>query len=319
MNLTFNINQEAKDRLRLRRQRAEELALSRKRELCRQFEDFAHFEQSYVKLSRELIRASASGDANSGQKIRQEMAALKKAQEKCLKNHGYESDYINPHYQCSLCKDQGILENGETCDCLKRLKSDLRYAGFCKELPLDGFSFDTFSLDYYEGENKKDMEKILLTCKDFAKSFPKTDNLIFSGGTGLGKTHLSLSIVRKVVANGYSAMYNSAQNFFNLIERDNFGKSDLGISEGLISCDLCVLDDLGAEFSTSFTQSALYNILNSRIIAKKPTVISTNLSPDQLESKYGDRIFSRIIGCFDWKNLSGKDIRIQKKITQRKD
>lgn len=82
---------------------------------------------------------------------------------------------------------------------------------------------------------------------------------------------MSLSIVREVAEKGYSAMYNSAQNFFNLIENDSFGNGNLGIREELISCDLCVLDDLGAEFSTEFTRSALYNIINSRIIAKRPT------------------------------------------------
>ncbi len=86
-------------------------------------------------------------------------------------------------------------------------------------------------------------------------------------------------------------MYNSAQNFFNLIENDSFGNGNLGIREELISCDLCVLDDLGAEFSTEFTRSALYNIINSRIIAKRPTIISTNLDAEKLEQKYGERIF----------------------------
>ena len=319
MNRSENINDAAKNELRRRRQKAEQIAADRRAELCKKSEKFARLEQKYNELSKALVKAAISGNAAERTALSGELSHTAKEEEKILEASGIDTDFLKPQYRCKECGDQGVLSNGQACDCLKKLKSDLRYAGFCKELPLDGFSLDTFSLDYYSGEERTKMGDILLACRDFSKKFPNSGNLIFSGRTGLGKTHLSLSIVREVAEKGYSAMYNSAQNFFNLIENDSFGNGNLGIREELISCDLCVLDDLGAEFSTEFTRSALYNIINSRIIAKRPTIISTNLDAEKLEQKYGERIFSRVIGCFDWKNFCGKDIRVQKKFENRKD
>ena len=114
-------------------------------------------------------------------------------------------------------------------------------------------------------------------------------------------------------------MYNSAQNF-SISLKTTASATEISASErSLFPVIYAYFDDLGAEFSTEFTRSALYNIINSRIIAKRPTIISTNLDAEKLEQKYGERIFSRVIGCFDWKNFCGKDIRIQKKFENRKD
>ena len=312
----FNsINQNAKKELRRRQEQAENTAKAHREELSAASADFKENEEKYRALSADLIKAViARADDQKIEKLRNELKACLKNESEIAESLGYGKKYIYPEYFCKECNDQGLKENGEECDCLKRLRKNMKYSEFCSSIPLEQVGFEGFSLDFYENEDKKKMEKILSACKEFSNSLPNSGNLIFSGGTGLGKTYLSLSIVKQAVEKGLSVMYNSAQNFLYSIEKDSFGRSDNNTAENLISCDLCVLDDLGAEFSTQFTSSALYNIINSRITASLPTIISTNLSMDEFEKRYGERIFSRIVGCFKWEQFCGKDIRIQKKL-----
>jgi DNA replication protein DnaC len=134
------------------------------------------------------------------------------------------------------------------------------------------------------------------------------------GETGLGKTHLSLAIAGEVIEKGYTVLYNSAQNIFNELQKERFGKGD---SDGrfepmVLECDLLVIDDLGAEFSTQFTNAALYNIVNTRINASLPTIISTNLSLKELEERYTRRISSRLIGEYNTLYFIGGDVRQKK-------
>ena len=135
--------------------------------------------------------------------------------------------------------------------------------------------------------------------------------LLFFGETGLGKTHLSLSIAGEVINAGYSVIYNSAQNIFNELQKERFGKGDAdGRFEPMVlECDLLVIDDLGAEFSTQFTNAALYNIINTRINSGLPTIISTNLNIKDLEERYTRRVSSRLIGEYAVVNFIGEDVR----------
>lgn len=308
------INRLAKRELRRRQDNAESTAMAHREELCSLSADFKTSEEQYRRLSRALIKAVATRESDERiENIRKGLRECLKQESEIAESLGYGEKYIYPDYYCKLCNDQGLRENGEECTCLKTLRKNMKYSEFCSSIPLEHYGFDSFSLDYYDGDNRKNMEKVLDICKEFSKKLPKSGNLIFSGGTGLGKTHLSLSIVKAAAEKGLSVMYNSAQNFFHSIERDSFGRADNDTAENLIFCDLCVLDDLGAEFSTQFTSSALYNIINSRITANRPTVINTNLSLEEFEKRYGERIFSRIIGCYEWVQFCGKDIRIQKK------
>lgn len=313
------INQNAKKEIRRRKEYAESTAKRHREELSAASAEFKQNEERYRVLSTDLIKAViARADDKKIEKLRSELKACLKNESQIALKLGFDEKYIYPDYFCKKCNDGGLKENGEECDCLKRLRKNMKYSEFCSNIPLEQCGFEEFSLDFYEGEDKKNMERILSVCKEFSNSLPHSGNLIFSGGTGLGKTHLSLSIVKAAAEKGLTVMYNSAQNFLYSIEKDSFGRSDNDTAESLISCDLCVLDDLGAEFSTQFTSSALYNIINSRIIASLPTVISTNLDMDELEKRYGERIFSRIVGCFKWEQFCGKDIRIQKKLKNLK-
>ena len=130
------------------------------------------------------------------------------------------------------------------------------------------------------------------------------------GDAGLGKTHLSLAIVSAVSAKGFGVVYGSAQNLFSAAEKEHFsygGETDA--IDSLLNCDLLVIDDLGTEFYSPYTASLFYNIINSRLLSRRPTVINTNLSFDELEKRYSARITSRFIGSYDMKKFIGNDIR----------
>jgi DNA replication protein DnaC len=186
-----------------------------------------------------------------------------------------------------------------------------------KMTPLELSSFEDFDLNYYpkRSENGKSpydtMCDVYNRCKSYASNFDNDSvSLYFCGRTGLGKTHLSLAIANEVIKKGYNVVYGSVINFLNKLEREKFGRADSFETEDvLINADLLILDDLGAEFSSAVAMSSLYNIINSRIARGVPTIISSNLSFDELKSRYPESIVSRIIGTFVAVIFTGDDIR----------
>ena len=230
-----------------------------------------------------------------------------------LKKAGFPEDWLDVHYSCPKCEDKGFV-NGIMCDCFKDLLKSLEYEKLCSKLPVGNCRFDNFKLDYYpDGAGtspRRRMESVLNYCKTYATDFSRrSPSLLLYGKTGLGKTHLSLAVAGKAAESGYGVIYTSAQNLFNKLEKEKFGRSDGNTEETILDCDLLIIDDLGAEFTTQFTVSALYNIINSRELEGKPTIISTNLTPEQLTSTYSERIASRILSNFVMLYFDGSDIR----------
>jgi DNA replication protein DnaC len=159
---------------------------------------------------------------------------------------------------------------------------------------------------------------VLEYCKNYAEDFgTDSESLYLHGATGLGKTHISLAIANTVAEKGYSVIYDTAQNILSSLEREKFGHNNNGEREKeILECDLLIIDDLGSEFSTQFTVAAIYNIINTRLLSSKPTIISTNLSIDELTDRYTPRVTSRIVGCYTIKQFKGSDIRQQKRIEE---
>lgn len=233
----------------------------------------------------------------------------------------FEEGYLDDSPICSNCGGSGYV--GSTmCECLRELcrqeqKKEISILSGNKD------SFSQFRLEYYPdrydakvgGSPRVIMEKNLNTCRRYAATFaPHSGNLLFVGGTGLGKTFLSASIARVVADRGYSVVYETAAHLFAKLEKAKFTPSEESRKEAdkLMDSDLLILDDLGTEMPGQFVTAALYSLLNDRILEGKPMVISTNLNVDEMARRYSPQIASRLQGSFTLLPFVGEDIRIMK-------
>ena len=237
--------------------------------------------------------------------------------------HGYPEDYLDLHYSCSLCDDTGFV-GGKPCQCLKQEIGRVGTEALNARSQLSLSQFSDFSLSYYAGLPEKQyhtMQQIFALCQQYAAAFnPLTaGNLYLWGGTGLGKTHLSLAIANEVLKKGYNVIYDSAINLMHTLDQEQFrkAKESSDTLPALLECDLLILDDFGTEFDTAFSRSMIYTIINSRVNARKPMIVNTNLTPNEMKERYGDRIASRLSASSQILPFYGEDIRLQKKVETR--
>ena len=250
--------------------------------------------------------------------IRERNALLMKERRALLVKLGYPEDYTDVHYTCKVCSDTGFTGT-KMCQCLKELLITMNIHSSGMGNLIDKQSFDNFSLDHYASnpETLSRMQRNVKIAKSFADGFAKHHgNLLLIGTTGTGKTHISTAIAKTVISQGFDVLYDSAQNILNDFERDKF-KSGYNPTESAsdkyLECDLLIIDDLGAEFITQFSVSALNNLINTRQNKGLSTIISTNLSAGELAAKYEGRIYSRIIGAdYTVLRFEGEDRRIMR-------
>jgi len=316
MAYSTQILEKAKQILESRRKDAETEYELRHNEVIRKCPEIALLEAEISNAGLDIIKSLGMGSERAGEYI-QSLAAksLKNQNEKSrlLKENGFDADYLEIPYTCKKCEDTGFAD-GKFCECHLKLLQKLSFEELSESSRLKLSSFESFSLDYYDNPEERERAKqIFETCKEYAREFDSlSPNLYFYGKTGLGKTHLSLAIANEVIKKGYNVVYGSAQNLLSKIERERFGRSadpDGTTEEMLLNCDLLILDDLGAEFSTSFTVATIYNIINTRLCDGLPMIINSNLNFTQLKETYTPRIASRIIGDFTAIEFCGEDIR----------
>ena len=272
----------------------------------------------------QLAQIALSGENSSQQLhcIRQQNFALQQEQNEILHQLGLPENYLDPPYFCPVCQDTGYID-GKRCQCLSGL---LRIEA-SKSLPapdhLSAYRFEAFSLDYYPDSGngaispRQQMRSVLKKCRNFAKAFPcDGESLLFVGRTGLGKTHLSLAIANEVAKSGAAVAYTSAQDLVDRSERVKFGRNTDGTDQefvqGALSCDLLILDDLGSEYLNQFAASTLFHVINTRLLERRSTIISTNLIPQELQDRYSERLASRILCSYSALPFVGNDIRLQK-------
>lgn len=260
--------------------------------------------------------------------IRRRNLELQAQRAELLHTLGYEPDALDPTPACAKCGDSGWA-GAEMCTCLKELCAQEQMKALTALLNLtDEQNFDRLRLDVYsdqpwEGKRspRENMKRVVTVCEGFARRFPDypLHNLLLSGGTGLGKTFLSGCIAREVSGRGYSVVYDTAISLFSTFEAKKFSR-DLGQerqarddTRRYLNCDLLILDDLGSELTTPLAQSTLYEVVNSRLQGGKHTIISTNLSMEQIGARYTPQVVSRLAGAYQELTFYGDDIRRMKR------
>ena len=273
----------------------------------------AELDRETAKAGAEIVTTALSGDHAALTDLKNRLTALQEERQNILAQTGV----TQLPFDCEICRDTGYVD-GKICDCVKRMARRLTAEQMSAEMPLQDCRFDNFDLNYYPNQAdanginpRKKMTDVLKLCREFAANFQPVggQNLLFMGDAGLGKTHLTLAIASEVIAKGYEVVYGSAQNLLNTVEREEFAPEKGDSFELMTHCDLLVIDDLGTEVSKPFVFSILYGLINTRLLAKKPTIINTNLLMNEIEKRYAARISSRLIGNYTAKKFFGKDIR----------
>lgn len=317
-----NVYIKAKEALEQRKTEAEKNQQMRRSVAITQCPELLSIEKDLASFSAEVIKCIGYGKDSTKQieSIAEKSLNAQKKKAEILKENGFPEDYLKTDYHCKICNDTGYHE-GYMCSCYKELILETARKELCSTALLDESTFDKFNLNYYS--NKVDtninmspryhMTNVFNMCRKYANEFTReSKGLFFYGKTGLGKTHLSLAIADVAVRKGYNVIYTPVEKAMHQLEKEHFSrtnKDEESILEDFTSCDLLILDDLGAEFSTSFTVSQIYNIINSRLIDSKPTIISTNLGLEDIEKTYSQRVLSRIIGSLKPVYFFGEDIR----------
>ena len=317
------LRQEAQKKVFRRKCAAEAEAQRRREEYFANHPECCQAQRELTDLAAAGLKAALAGDAQQVSSLRERQEAARAKYDELLRADGLTSDSFSPQYHCPLCQDSGRVD-GKVCSCVLALEREMLVRELGGGTPLEDSDFSLFSLDYYPVETdtrgispRRKMEQVLTRCRQYAASFDrKAGNLLFVGATGLGKTHLSLAIAKEVTARGYFVLYGSAQNFLENLEREHFGKKEGDTLRQLQQCDLLILDDLGAEFTSPFVVSAVYNVINTRILSGRATIVSTNLSLRELEGRYTERLLSRFVGCYEMLEFAGRDIRVLRRLTK---
>lgn len=310
--------------LESRRSKAQQIQSARHSEVIQKIPDLSKLEAQLSKSGLAVVKAFGMG--KDAQKYIDELSKLNISIQQnikaLLKQNGYPDNYLETPFTCPECEDTGFV-GGYSCTCRKDLLKKISKESLAEVSPSKRCRFDNFDLSFYPDSYdealgvspRNRMAQVAEYCKCYAEDFDlNSDNLYLHGATGLGKTHLSLAIANVVAEKGYNVYYDTAHNLVSALEREKFSSNNTGSKEAeILDCDLLIIDDLGSEFSTQFTVAAIYNIINTRLNRSRPVIINTNLTGNELEAKYTQRVTSRITGNYISLLFLGKDIRQLKK------
>lgn len=279
---------------------------------------YRELDESIASISVEQGKKLLSGDVGALDELKRLLKELSDSKASLLAAAGFPNDYLEPIYDCADCKDTGYID-GRKCHCFRQAEISLLYEQSNISRVLEKENFSSLSYEFYQGEDLTRFRNAVEECRKFTQNF-RLDyrNLFFYGTVGTGKSFLSGCIAKELLEAGNSVIYFSAAGLFEALSQFSFdyrNKEELhSIYDDLYQCDLLIIDDLGTELTNNFVTSQFFSCLNERHIRKKSTIISTNLSLEELRNRYSDRIFSRITSNYTICKLSGPDIRIYKRL-----
>jgi len=309
-----------------RREREQQLLLRRRQAYARQ----PRLQEIDRELRGSMARLAAAAFRRGEdpgpalEQLREENLDLQAERQELLLEMGLPRDALDDQPACKDCGDTG-WQGAQMCRCLRALCTQEQIKALSSLLNLGEQSFDTFRMDYYSDQPwpgcgaspRENMELVYEVCLSYAQKFGRFyfKNLFLSGAPGLGKTFLSACIARTVSENGHSVVYDTVGSVFARFEEQKFDRDSQARDETrrYLNCDLLILDDLGCELTTQFVQTSLYTLINSRLASGRHTVISSNLTMDEVSRRYSPQIASRLAGEYHILYFYGEDIRILKK------
>lgn len=307
------------------------LLLGRQQEIRANIPGFDELEQTIAELSVQMARAAFDGAKADMERLKQNIAIITRKKEALLVQNGYAADYLQPVYECPDCRDTGYIGTRK-CHCFEKKIVEYLYEQSNLREVLKQDNFSHFREDYYPDDYveeatgltpRDNIRNIHKTALFFSEHFHEThDNLLLYGNTGVGKTFLTHCIAKKALDCSHTVVYLTSLGLFDILEKNKFDR-DLSFAEKnaavsyILGCDLLILDDLGTELNNSFTSSQLYQVIDTRLVHLRSTIISTNLSFDDLREQYSERIFSRITSSYSLLKLTGDDIRLKRAIASR--
>lgn len=288
--------------------------------------EFKSLDESISILSVQYGKKLLNGDEKAVDSLKEELAILRSSKKSLLHAARFPENYLEPLYDCKDCKDTGYINN-KKCHCFKKAIIGLLYEQSNLDEILKQENFSTFFEGYYSDNyvDKKTgrsslqvIQDALHVCHNFVDTFgTEFHNLFLYGDVGIGKTFLSNCIAKELMDREFSVLYFSASKFFSVLAKGTFERKDVdaqNMYEYIFSCDLLIIDDLGTEFTNAFVASQFFTCINERLLNRRSTIISTNLSFDTMADLYTERSFSRITSNYTLLKLIGDDIRLKKKI-----
>lgn len=314
------------DRIRLKHAREQE---ERIQNVYETIPAIRELDQEITTLAAGQARKLLGGDKNSLQNLKVRMADLKEQKRILLLANGYAENTLSLQYTCDRCRDTGYVDN-KKCRCFRQKEIDLLYHQSSLADILKKENFDTFSYEWYDNTStdagvspREHMRKVVNICYEMAAGFThEKQNLLLTGPAGIGKTFLTHCIAKKVLDSGFSVLYLTAEELFAIFSSHHF-QDEPEVEEEtkyhhIFDCDLLIIDDLGTEVVNNFTISRLFTCINERARHNRPVIISTNMTLSQLNVDYSERITSRLVSDYKILELYGDDIRVKKKIIERR-
>ena len=293
-------------------------------EVCEKIPEFRELALKEADLALHYGKLILGGQKDASEKLENALNEIKQKRSELLISNGYEKNYTEIQFDCDKCHDTGYTKDMKPCTCFRKAAVSLLYDQSTKQDLYKTENFNTFSLDYYSdtikdsntGKTMRELAKeAYCKCVCFTENFDTTlANLVICGPTGVGKSFLANSIAKELIDSIHSVIHLDAPSFFKVLADYHFRNNDEQTElPAIYDCDCLIVDDLGAELINNFVVSSLCECVERRRMAKKSTIFTTNLLLSELQEKYQDRTFSRLIADYTFIRLDGDDIRLLKK------